>query len=76
VPITPTSNISGMRSDFETCVANEMKTNQDERIFYVSIPVYKPDKSIDGVTMVAVGNEGYHRSMYIPNTTTYTRVKC
>jgi RHS repeat-associated protein len=76
IPITPTTNVPGMRTDFEACVANEMKSNKDERIFYVVIPVYKSDKSVDGVTMVAVGNEGYTRSKYIPNSTSYTKAGC
>jgi RHS repeat-associated protein len=71
VAITRSTNNEGMKSDFESCVGRRMELVPDERIFYVSVPVYGSGGRVDGVVMLSVGNRGYHRSKYIKNVPVY-----
>lgn len=73
-PLTAAANVQGMYHDFERCVAEQLDKSGGEKIFVAVVPVHTTDSlRPDGVAVVAAGNRGYQRSLYIPNTSTYNK---
>lgn len=71
-PLTPDANIKGMYHDFERCVANRLKTGSGEKVFMVIVPVHTTDELRPvGMALIAVGNQGYQRSLYVQNQAVY-----
>lgn len=71
-PLRPAANRRGMFKDFEECLAAEARADRTQRLFEVVVPVHRGADPVPvGVAMLAVGNHGYSRALYVPNADSY-----